>query len=103
MTRPSLLSTADRATWLHTHNSWEFANNAITRSFVFANFSDALAFVVQVGLAAERHDHHPDVTLSWGKASVLWATHDAGGVTELDTKLAALCDGYAAVLGTRAV
>jgi 4a-hydroxytetrahydrobiopterin dehydratase len=51
--------------------------------------------VVRVGLAAEKKDHHPDVELGWGRARVLWTTHDAGGITSLDVELAALTDSFA--------
>ena len=54
----------------------------------FPDFSAALGFVVRVGLIAEKRDHHPDISFGWGKAHVLWSTHDAGGITQLDLDLA---------------
>jgi 4a-hydroxytetrahydrobiopterin dehydratase len=97
MSRPDLLTPAELSTWLAAHPGWSLereagAHQAITREFKFANFSAALGFVVQVGIAAEKHDHHPDIQLSWGKACVLWSTHDSGGVTTLDLKLAEICE-----------
>jgi 4a-hydroxytetrahydrobiopterin dehydratase len=47
-------------------------------------------------MLAEKRDHHPDVTIGWGKARVLWTTHDAGGVTDLDLALAEATDGLEA-------
>jgi 4a-hydroxytetrahydrobiopterin dehydratase len=64
----------------------------VARSFKFADFSAAVGFVVRLALAAEKKDHHPDVELGWGKARVLWSTHDAGGITELDLVLAEITD-----------
>jgi 4a-hydroxytetrahydrobiopterin dehydratase len=101
MTRPVQLSETALETALIAAPGWSVTKDgrglpAIQKHFSFANFSDALAFVVQVGLAAEKADHHPDVTLSWGKASVLWTTHDAGGLTELDFTLAKCCNAFAA-------
>ena len=62
------------------------------RTFAFADFASALAFVVRLGCHAEKRDHHPDVELGWGRASVRWSTHDAGGITSLDLELAELSD-----------
>ena len=85
--------------WLGAHPGWEKARagerGAIARSFTFPDFSSALGFVVRVGLAAEKHDHHPDVELGWGRARVVWTTHDAGGVSERDTRLAEITDKLA--------
>lgn len=79
--------------WLTAHDGWAFAGEtAIAKTFEFPDFSATLGFVVRVGLAAERSDHHPDVRFGWGKAEVLWTTHDAGGVTELDLQLAEATD-----------
>ena len=64
---------------------------ALTRSrrtFKLPDFSTALGFVVRVGMAAEKRDHHPDIELGWGRAKIVWTTHDQKGVTSLDTELA---------------
>lgn len=53
-----------------------------------ADFAAALAFAVRLGMVAEKRDHHPDILIGWGKARVLWSTHDAGGITQLDLDLA---------------
>ena len=96
MKRPAKLENATVDAWLGKHAGWERAGDgAIARTFKFADFSAALGFVVRVGLAAEKNDHHPDVELGWGKARVLWSTHDAGGITELDLKLAETSDALA--------
>lgn len=92
MTRPTKLEKGAVDAWLAKHPGWERAGEAIVRSYKLKDFSSALGFVVRVGLAAEKKDHHPDVELGWGKARVLWSTHDAGGITELDTALAETCD-----------
>ena len=51
---------------------------------------------MQLGFVAEKRDHHPDVLVGWGKARVLWTTHDAGGITQLDLDLAEATDKLAA-------
>lgn len=75
-----------------THPGWTRKGNALCRSFQFPDYSSALAFVVRVSLAAEKRDHHPDVLLGWGRAEVFWSTHDAGGITALDTSMAEATD-----------
>jgi 4a-hydroxytetrahydrobiopterin dehydratase len=97
MARPVLLPAADVDAWLAAHPGWARAEGgkALVRAYRFADFSQALAFVVRVGLAAERRDHHPDVEFGWGRARVVWSTHDAGGITDLDLQLAVTTDELA--------
>jgi 4a-hydroxytetrahydrobiopterin dehydratase len=93
MARPTKLEGLVVNAWLATHSPWERASDiSIARNYKFPDFSTALAFVVRVGLAAEKHDHHPDIELGWGKARVVWSTHDANGVTKLDLELADTSD-----------
>lgn len=102
MARPTRLSDEEIQTWLTTHAAWERpSDKAIARTFKFADFGAALGFVVRVGCAAEKHDHHPDVELGWGRARVLWSTHDAGGITRLDLELAETCEALAASSGNK--
>lgn len=75
-----------------THPGWARKANALCRSFQFPDYSSALAFVVRVSLAAEKRDHHPDVSFGWGRAEVSWSTHDAGGITSLDASMAEVTD-----------
>ena len=93
MSRPGKLEAAVVDAWLAGHPGWAREGaGAIVRTFAFSDFAAALAFVVRIGCAAEKHDHHPDVALGWGKARILWTTHDAGGVTQLDLDAAEACD-----------
>ncbi|HEX8794225.1 MAG TPA: 4a-hydroxytetrahydrobiopterin dehydratase [Polyangiaceae bacterium] len=96
MARPGKLDAALVDAWLAKHAGWAREGaGAIAKGFTFPDFAAALAFTVRVGCWAEKHDHHPDVALGWGKARVLWSTHDAGGVTQLDLDGAEACDGAA--------
>jgi 4a-hydroxytetrahydrobiopterin dehydratase len=67
----------------------------IERSFRFANFGEALAFVRQVGELAEAEGHHPDVTFGWGYATVSLRTKKIKGLHENDFIMAAKIDRLA--------
>src|SRR5580693_2360673 len=96
MSRPSKLEPGAVEAFLSTHEGWARTGpDALSRAYSFADFSAALGFVVRVGLAAEKKDHHPDIELGWGKARVRWSTHDAGGITALDLELAEMTDSLA--------
>lgn len=61
---------------------------AITRSFRFKDFSEAWGFMTRAALIAERMNHHPEWFNVWNRVDVTLATHDAGGLTQLDIDLA---------------
>jgi 4a-hydroxytetrahydrobiopterin dehydratase len=69
--------------------------DAITRSFKFKSFNEAFGFMSRVALVAEKMDHHPEWSNVYNKVDVVLSTHDAGGITELDVKLAAKMDLFA--------
>jgi pterin-4a-carbinolamine dehydratase len=62
------------------------------RTFEFADFAAALDFAVRVGAEAEAADHHPELTVGWGKVTVGWWTHSIGGLGATDFKMAARTD-----------
>jgi 4a-hydroxytetrahydrobiopterin dehydratase len=92
MARPSKLEGSVVEAWLKDNGGWARDGDGLARSFTFPDFASALAFAVRVGMLAEKRDHHPDILVGWGKARVLWTTHDAGGITQLDLDLAAGTD-----------
>ena len=68
---------------------WGLEKDSILKDFELKNFSDALAFIVKIGIQAEKMDHHPDLLLhGWNKVKVTLSTHSAGGITENDFNLA---------------
>ena len=71
-------------------NGWSEAagRDAITKKFVFKDFNQAFGFMTRAALVAEKMDHHPEWFNVYKTVEVTLATHDAGGVTELDVKLA---------------
>ena len=66
--------------------------DAIEKEFHFADFNAAFAFMTRVALKAEQMDHHPEWSNVYNRVRVTLATHDAGGVTELDVTLARFID-----------
>lgn len=73
-------------------SGWTTKGQGIAKTYLFADFRSALDFVNRVGQAAEEQGHHPDLHLAWGKVDVETWTHDAGGLTEKDFKLASEID-----------
>ena len=66
----------------------EDGGKAIVRSFRFADFSAAFAFLTRVALHAEKVDHHPEFTSRWNRVDFRLTSHDRDAVTERDLKLA---------------
>ena len=74
---------------------WQRANDpreAITRTFVFADFNAAFGFMARVALLADKMDHHPEWSNVYNRVEVLLTTHDADGVTGLDLHMARFMD-----------
>jgi 4a-hydroxytetrahydrobiopterin dehydratase len=69
--------------------------DAITKKFVFRDFNAAFGFMTRAALVAEKLDHHPEWFNVYKNVEVTLSTHDAGGVTDLDIKLAEAMDRLA--------
>ena len=69
--------------------------DAITRKFTFKNFREAFAFMTKVAEIAEQMNHHPEWTNVYQTVEVTLSTHDAGGLTDLDVKMAEAMDKLA--------
>ena len=61
---------------------------ALLRTLKFKDFSEAFGFLTRVALYAEKADHHPEFTSVWNRVDFRLTSHDAGGVTDRDRKLA---------------
>ena len=66
--------------------------DAISKSFTFADFNEAFGWMTRAALAAEKMDHHPDWFNVWNRVDVTLSTHSAGGLTDLDIRLAKKMD-----------
>lgn len=71
---------------------WSVDGEHLKRSFSFANFSEAFAFMTRVALLAEAQDHHPEWFNVWNRVDIALTTHDAGGLSARDLKLAQAID-----------
>lgn len=69
---------------------WKFGEDekSLVRTLTFENFSQAFGFLTCVALYAEKADHHPEFTSVWNRVDFRLTSHDAGGVTNRDLKLA---------------
>jgi len=86
---PTPLSDAQIADALKQLPGWSHQDDHLTREFKFADFSEALGFIVRVGLLAEQHNHHPEIFNVYRTVKISLNTHDAGGkVTGKDADLA---------------
>lgn len=75
------------------NTAWALVSGStLDRVYEFPDFKTALAFVNEIGTVAEQHNHHPDITLSWGKVVLSVSSHDAGGLTVKDFELAKVID-----------
>ena len=70
--------------------------DAIRREFRFRDFSAAWGFMTRVALLAEAQDHHPEWSNVWNRVEIVLSTHDAGGLSERDVRLARSIDGLLA-------
>jgi 4a-hydroxytetrahydrobiopterin dehydratase len=97
VSRPQTLDDAARATGLARLSGWSAVagRDAITKRFTFADFNAAFGFMTRAALIAEQLNHHPEWTNVWNRVDVILTTHDAGGLTDLDLKLAAALDRLA--------
>ena len=90
------LSDEDVQAKLSTLPGWTLANGKLHREYKFANFVEAFGWMASAALTAEKQDHHPEWFNVWNKVVVDLTTHDAGGISERDFKLAAEMDKLAA-------
>jgi 4a-hydroxytetrahydrobiopterin dehydratase len=96
---PQKLAGNERTSALAKLTGWTEAKgrDAISKKFTFKDFNEAFGFMTRAALVAEKMDHHPEWFNVYKTVEVTLSTHDAGGVTELDVKLAQAMDKIAGV------
>tara|TARA_Y100000766_G_scaffold251738_1_gene235595 strand:+ start:115 stop:402 length:288 start_codon:yes stop_codon:yes gene_type:complete len=88
----SLLEKKQLDSFIGKNPSWIIDNKTIKKNFKFDNFIDAFGFMSKVALLSEKMDHHPDLQNTYNKVTINLTTHDKGGITTNDIKLAESID-----------
>lgn len=86
------LSAAEAQTRLGSLKGWLLEGDAIRKQFTFGSFKEAVSFTVRLAFEAEEADHHPDITISYKRVTLVYSTHSEGGLTEKDFAGAATAD-----------
>ncbi|MDI9404200.1 MAG: 4a-hydroxytetrahydrobiopterin dehydratase [Limnohabitans sp.] len=80
---------------------WSQPGEEIQRTYRFADFVGAMAFVDRIADEAERVQHHPDILIRYSRVTLSLSTHDAGGITEKDFEFAHAADRMATASGCK--
>lgn len=73
-------------------SGWDLKDGKLQKSFKFSNFIEAFGFMTRIALQAEKINHHPEWSNVYNTVTVKLSTHDAGGITDYDIKLANIID-----------
>jgi len=76
-------------------DNWDLMNEGIKKlkkTFSFSNYKDSIDFTNKVANMADKEDHHPEITLEWGKVTVVWWSHKIEGLHKNDFICAAKTD-----------
>lgn len=74
---------------------WTVQDGKLHREYKFADFIHAFGFMATAAIAIEKMNHHPEWFNVWNKVNIDLSTHDAGGITEMDVKLASTLEAIA--------
>ena len=88
----SLINQTQLNNFINKNPSWIVDNKTIKKEFKFENFIDAFGFMSKVAILSEKMDHHPNWQNTYNKVKIELTTHDKGGITSNDTKLAESID-----------
>ena len=80
----ALLSDPDIESALRSLPGWKREGEAIVKTFRFASFRDAVAFVDRLAPVVDAADHHPDILIRYRRVTLAYSTHSEGGITEKD-------------------
>jgi 4a-hydroxytetrahydrobiopterin dehydratase len=86
-------SESDIAAALPELSGWDRTGKEIQKQYRFADFKEAMAFVGRVAELAEAADHHPDILINYNRVTLTLTSHDVGGLSERDFRLAGRIDG----------
>ncbi len=88
----SLIDTNQLNNFLKKNTDWAVSHKSIKKEFKFDNFIEAFGFMSKVSLLSEKMDHHPNWQNTYNKVRIELTTHDMGGITTNDIKLAEAID-----------
>lgn len=91
----SLLARDEITGFTSEHPDWSWSDVAITKTYLFDDFTEAMGFVTRIALAAEKANHHPDIDIRWNEVTLTLSTHSEGGLTRRDLELAQTADTLA--------
>ena len=88
------LTQEERDSWMQALPQWSLSREgkAIERTFEFADFAEAFAFMTRIAIMAEKRDHHPEWFNVYNKVEITLTTHDAGGLSLRDVNMAKKID-----------
>jgi len=95
MSKPSLISLEEVARRIGPSSQWTITDRRgglLCREFRFKDFREAFGFMTQVALVAEKLDHHPEWSNVYNKVNITLTTHDVGGISDRDIKMAEMID-----------
>lgn len=78
--------------WLEVHPGWSRKSNALVKEYRLASFRDSIVFVNRIAGLADSADHHPDIDIRFDRVVIALTTHDVGGITPVDLKMAEALD-----------
>ncbi|RMH15246.1 MAG: 4a-hydroxytetrahydrobiopterin dehydratase [Gemmatimonadetes bacterium] len=78
--------------WLTRREGWSRDGDRLVKEYRFDSFRDSIVFVNRVATIADELDHHPDIDVRYDRVSLSLSSHDAGGITDRDLKLAERID-----------
>ncbi len=87
------LNDSARSTFLAQFSGWAIDAETLTKTYVLANFNEAMGLVTRVAMLSEVADHHPDIDIRWNKVTISLSTHSEGALTSKDTDLAEAIEG----------
>ena len=90
----TILSAEEIHTRLESLSGWGVEGQEIVKTYVFPSYLEGIDFVNFVAKQAELMNHHPTIVIGWRKVTVRLTTHSAGGITELDLRLAQTCESH---------
>tara|TARA_Y100001968_G_scaffold249249_1_gene233971 strand:- start:5730 stop:6017 length:288 start_codon:yes stop_codon:yes gene_type:complete len=88
----SLINRTQLNYFIENNPTWTIHNKTIKKEYRFNNFIEAFGFISKVALLSEKMNHHPNWQNTYNKVSIELTTHDIGGISSNDTKLAEAID-----------